>query len=65
MAVSSDGARAYVANLLDDSVSVIESRRRKVVSTIDVGSRPCRVALSPDGKRIYVDHADGISVVSL
>ena len=37
MSLSADGARLYVANRMDDSVSVIDSRTNRQISTISLG----------------------------
>jgi YVTN family beta-propeller protein len=44
----------YVANLDDDTVSVIDTARNTVVATIPVGGFPDGVATTPDGTRAYV-----------
>src|SRR5437868_4237186 len=62
LALSGDGARLFVANALQDTVSVIDTASDTVVATIDLspyprapmGSMPNAVALSPDGKTLYV-----------
>jgi YVTN family beta-propeller protein len=38
--VSDDGTRAFIANIVDDTVSVIDTATRKVVDNIAVGKRP-------------------------
>lgn len=51
---------AYVGNLDDRTISVIDTRTNKVVATIpDVPgvSFPAAEAVSPDGKRLYVGNA--------
>ncbi|HUI81895.1 MAG TPA: hypothetical protein VLY24_28435 [Bryobacteraceae bacterium] len=52
VALSPDGAWLYVANRLDDTVSVIDTAARKVVRTIDLGGPP---ALTPQrrGERLF------------
>ena len=54
VAVSPDGTRAYVTNLVDDTVSVIDTATNTVTATIPVGDGPDGVAVSPDGTRVYV-----------
>src|SRR5262249_52961839 len=64
---SADG-RLFVANAGSDSVSVI--RAGKVIETIKtsfepnspIGSTPCALAISGDGKRLYVANADNNNV---
>ena len=66
VAVSPDGATAYVANL-DGTVSVIDTATNTVTATITVGDGPSGVAVSPDGTRAYVTNSeDGtVSVIIL
>ena len=40
VAVTPDGSRVYVANLFDNTVSVIDTAANAVVTTIPVGSEP-------------------------
>ena len=49
-----NGNRAYVANISDSTVSVIDTDTNRVVGTIPVGSGPTAVAVKPDGTRVYV-----------
>jgi YVTN family beta-propeller protein len=67
LALSADGARAYVALGKDDAVAVVDVASRRVVDRIPVGADPEQVAISPDGKTIYVsnealDSATAVSV---
>ncbi|MDO8309171.1 MAG: YncE family protein [Actinomycetota bacterium] len=56
LAISPDGRRAYVSNWGSGSVSVINTRTRKVVTTIDLGkTMPGALAVSPDGSRLLVN----------
>jgi YVTN family beta-propeller protein len=54
VAVSPDGSRLYVTNFGDNSVSVVDPYREKVVATHPVGEAPYGVAVSPDGTDLYV-----------
>lgn len=64
VALSDDGAVAYVANSAAGSVSVIETATMSVATTIEVGGRPSDVAASPDGALLYVANQDAfLSVV--
>jgi YVTN family beta-propeller protein len=50
---------AYVANFGADTVSVIDTSSNSVVgSPITVGPRPTAVALTPDGKHLYVANSN-------
>ncbi|MBB6215877.1 YVTN family beta-propeller protein [Anaerosolibacter carboniphilus] len=54
---------AYVTNLLDDSVSVINTAINSVITTIvNVGDAPIGVAITPDGTKAYVTNASGDTV---
>jgi YVTN family beta-propeller protein len=67
--------RLYVANSNDDSVSVIDPSRDRVVETISVrlseqsllGGSPEGLALNADGDTLYVanSHSNAVAVVSL
>ena len=60
-----DGApKAYVGNFKDNTVSVIDTRAKKVVMTIAVPPGPHGMALTPSGGYLYVS-SDGASSVSL
>jgi YVTN family beta-propeller protein len=45
---------AYVANLLDNTVSVINTSTNTVTATIQVGNEPIGIVFSPDHTRAYV-----------
>jgi len=44
----------YVADQAHFTVAVFQGRNKKMVSSIKVGRLPFRLALSPDGRRLYV-----------
>ena len=52
--VCANAGRAYVTNEDDESVSVLDTDKATVVTTVNVGKRPRGLKLSPDGKRLYV-----------
>ncbi len=56
---------AYVANLNDDTVSVIRTSDNIVIDTITVGDGPYGVAVTPNGARVYVANVndDTVSVI--
>lgn len=62
IALSPDGATAYVVNQGSDSVSILDVRARKVVGEISVGSHPTHAELSPDGRTLYVTSTHGGTV---
>lgn len=52
------GAMLYVTNSADDTVSLINIRRRAVVATISVGKKPRGIAANPTRSRVYVANKD-------
>src|SRR5215831_11535438 len=67
VAMSPDGTRAYVANTLDGTVSVLNISRTAsaaytLVTTIPVGTEPYGLALTPAGRKLYVANARSNSV---
>ena len=62
VAVTPNGAYAYVANYLNDSVSVISTGTNTVTATVAVGSHPGDVAITPNGAYVYVTNFIGSSV---
>jgi YVTN family beta-propeller protein len=66
LCLSSKGTYLYVSNANDNSVSVIDIKKRKVVETLNAalyatnlsGSTTNSVALSPDEKTLYIANAD-------
>jgi YVTN family beta-propeller protein len=72
IAVSPDGARAYVllreaGELLTSTISVVDLTANRVVQTIRVGKNATGIALTADGRQAYVANggSGSISVVSL
>jgi YVTN family beta-propeller protein len=68
LAISPDGARAYVVNALSDSVSVIDTQTNKRAQPeIGVGFGPAAIAIAPDGSRAYVANGieDTVAVLNL
>ena len=58
VAFTPNGKTAYVANLISNTVSVIDTKTNTVVATIngedESFSAPLAVAITPDGARVYV-----------
>jgi YVTN family beta-propeller protein len=54
LAPGAHAGRAYVSNEDDGTVSVLDTQQLAVVATIPVGKRPRGLALSHNGKRLYV-----------
>ena len=49
-----DGREAYIVHNTTGVVSVMDTRTNRITSKLEVGGRPGRAILSPDGGRIYV-----------
>lgn len=62
VAVSPDGARAYVANMGSASVSVIDLAAMTKLRDVAVGEKPEGIALSLTGDRLWVADRGGASV---
>jgi YVTN family beta-propeller protein len=54
--IAPDGNTAYVANGLDDSITVIDLEHLKAAGTLAPAhlKSPTSVAITPDGKKLYV-----------
>ena len=70
VAISPDGTRAYVANTVDGTVTVLAIDRSlasiaTVINTIKVGTEPYGLALTPQGRKLYVANARSNSVTSI
>jgi YVTN family beta-propeller protein len=65
--VSDDGRSVYAVNTTSHSVSVIDTRQRRVVAEIAVGLEPVSVALRPNGKELWVTNhvSDSVSVIDV
>src|SRR5262245_44037584 len=57
--------RIFLPTEKSDDVTVVDASTRTVVATIPVGKRPRGVAVSPDGKLVYVSNSisDSLSVI--
>lgn len=53
------GAKAYVANTENNTVSVVDLSDMTVSTAVDVGSEPRGVAITPDGEFVYVANRFG------
>jgi YVTN family beta-propeller protein len=54
VAVSPNGARAYVTNSGSASASVINTATNTVIATIPVGDQPRGIDVAPEGSKVYV-----------
>ena len=62
IAISDDGSRFFVCNYMSGTVSVIDTRDKKVIHTIAVEQYPRSIALGHGGKRAYVTNYGSSSV---
>jgi YVTN family beta-propeller protein len=53
-AVSPDSSKVYVTNQLDNTVSVINTATNTISGPYDAGFQPSIIAVSPDGRRLYL-----------
>lgn len=65
LAVSPDGATAYVAHVMAGLISVVDLPARKVLTTIATATGAEGLALSPDGSRLWVanNRSNSISII--
>ena len=61
------GQKLYVTNVLDNTVSVIDTATYEIAKTIKVGSSPRGIAVSPDGATAYVTNTgdDTLSILNV
>jgi DNA-binding beta-propeller fold protein YncE len=66
VAVSADGARAWTANIVDNTVSEIDLTARRFVRSFAVPSRPEGIAVTPDGSEVWVgsNETGAVTVIS-
>jgi YVTN family beta-propeller protein len=51
---SADGSRIYVSSEAQSAVMVIDTRSMEIIATIPLSARPNNIALTPDGRKLYV-----------
>src|SRR3990167_1869499 len=59
------GIFAYIPNSAYNTVSIIDTATNTVVETVSVGIAPTGVAITPDGRKVYVTNVNSndISVI--
>ena len=65
--ISADGNTLFVANNLDDSLTVLDLPKSSIKATVPVGHNPYAVRLSFDGNSVYVSNwgEQSVSVVDI
>jgi YVTN family beta-propeller protein len=58
LVLSPDGERAYTANVGAGSVSVLDLKKRKLVTVIQVAKTIQRISISPDGSQVFTQDRD-------
>src|SRR5258708_3502188 len=56
-AVAPDGSRYYISNEAQSTLDVVDTRSLKVTSRIPLSAHPNNIAISKDGRRVYVSIA--------
>ncbi len=56
--LSPDGSRGYVVQRKLHQVAIVDMVSRKIVKTGLVGERPDMLAISPDGKKLFLTSRD-------
>jgi YVTN family beta-propeller protein len=56
---------AYITNYFNNTVSIIDTATNEVTETVNVGSKPFGVAVSPDGAYVYIANwgSSNVSVI--
>jgi YVTN family beta-propeller protein len=58
--LTNDGRRLVAANMLNDTISIVDATQRQTLAEVTVGSDPRSVALTPDNSRaLVVNRGDG------
>ncbi|MHB8503455.1 MAG: YncE family protein [Candidatus Acidiferrales bacterium] len=60
--ISPDGHRAYTANVGAGSVSVLDLKKRSLITVIPVAKTVQRISITPDGKRVFTHDQDAPSI---
>jgi YVTN family beta-propeller protein len=64
--ITPDGARAYVANLVGQTISVVDLEKGEVIATIPSPEKlPFNVLISPKGNRAFVANVMGNTIIEI
>ena len=55
---TADASKAYITNEKDNTLSVIDINKRKVVKTVEIGQRPRGITMTKDGKLVLICASD-------
>lgn len=62
--ITPDNSKVYIANTGSDQVSIIRTSDESTVhATLDVGSSPSKLYLSPNGEKLYVPGSDHLTII--
>jgi DNA-binding beta-propeller fold protein YncE len=61
--LSPDRSRLYVSQPAAGKVAAVDTASWQMIAQIDAGARPGRLALEPDGRRLWVANADGVAAI--
>jgi YVTN family beta-propeller protein len=63
--ITPDGTRAYTANVGPGSVSVLDLKKRSLITVIPVSQTVQRISISPDGRHVFThdQHSPRIAVI--
>src|SRR5207302_4614341 len=63
LGIAPNGSKVYVAQFDNAAVSVIATATNTVTASIPVGSFPSSIAITPDGRSVYVTSQSGSVLV--
>lgn len=60
-ALTPDNKRLFVSMPDSNQVAIVDSKTWKVISNVNAGARPARLAVQPDGQNVWVAYGEGNS----
>jgi YVTN family beta-propeller protein len=64
-AVAPDGSRYYISNEAESTLDVVDTKTLKVTRNIPLSGHPNNLAISKDGRRVYVSIVEGAGAVDV
>lgn len=62
--VSPDGSQVWVAHSRDGGVSIVDTSQKKVIATVDAGTkRSNRLKFTPDGRHVLISDLEGNALI--